>query len=72
MAKGILVASLSAPLALTACHSSDLPSDPPKTVTMVASGGFTSPSDAVASPDGSEFYFAAYDATLSPVIFSTP
>jgi DNA-binding beta-propeller fold protein YncE len=33
----------------------------PTGVTMVASGGFTGPMDAVATPDGSTFYFSAYD-----------
>jgi DNA-binding beta-propeller fold protein YncE len=73
MAKGILVASLAAPLAAGACHSSDLhlPTAPPKTITMVTSGGFTSPSDAVASPEGDAFYFAAYDAMRAPALFKT-
>ncbi|MBK7539349.1 MAG: hypothetical protein IPI49_29110 [Myxococcales bacterium] len=39
-----------------------MPTSPPKEVTKVASGGFTSPTDAVASLDGSEFYFAAFTA----------
>lgn len=62
MARQVLVA-LTAPAALIGCHASDpeLPSAPPTTVTQVASGGFTSPSDAVASPDGRTFYFTAYD-----------
>lgn len=38
----------------------DLPTTAPTEITKVASGGFTSPTDAVASPDGSEFYFAAF------------
>lgn len=72
MAKRILVASLAAPLAAGACHSSDnLPSDPPKTVTKVASGGFSSPGDAVASPDGRTFYFTAYDDLMEPAVFAT-
>ena len=73
MAKGFLVASLAAPLAAGACHSSDdLPSDPPKTLTKVASGGFTSPSDAVASPDGRTFYFTAFDDQKQPSLWMTP
>jgi DNA-binding beta-propeller fold protein YncE len=73
MANRVLVVTLAAPAALSACHSSDvLPSDPPKTVSMVASGGFTSPSDAVASPDGRTFYFAAYDDAKAPALFETP
>lgn len=75
MAKAILVAGLTAPFALTACHSSDgsLSSEPPKNVEQVASGGFTSPMDAVASLDGSEFYFTAYttDADKLPALFKT-
>ncbi len=74
MAKAILVAGL-APFALTACHSSDgsLSSDPPKSVEQVAVGGFSSPMDAVASLDGSEFYFTAYDTSPEklPAVFKT-
>ncbi|MDQ3340387.1 MAG: hypothetical protein M4D80_34955 [Myxococcota bacterium] len=36
---------------------------------MVASGGFQSPTDAVASPDGKTFYFAAYDDLKEPTIY---
>src|SRR5512138_1775734 len=61
MAKRILVALTAAPAALAACHSSDdLPTKPPDTVTKVTSGGFTSPGDAVSSPDGKTFYFTAF------------
>lgn len=72
MAKRVLVV-LTAPLAMVGCHPSgeDLPSDPPTSVTQVASGGFTSPSDAVASPDGRKFYFTAYDDSKLPGIFET-
>ena len=71
MAKRVLVASLSAaPLALAACNSSDgLSSDPPKQVEKVATGGFTSPMDAVASLDGKEFYFSAFDDLKQPGLF---
>jgi len=69
MANRLLVTSLAAPVALAACHSSDLPSDPPKTIEKVATGGFSSPTDAVASPDGREFYFAAHDDANEPAIF---
>jgi DNA-binding beta-propeller fold protein YncE len=76
MANRVLVTSLAAPIALTGCHSSDdLPSDPPKTVVRVASEGFQSPSDAVASPDGRDFYFTAFDTEKQPALFhvsSTP
>lgn len=76
MAKAILVAGLAAPFALTACSSSDdrLSSDPPKSVEQVAAGeaaGFSNPMDAVASLDGSEFYFSAYDALNQPALFKT-
>lgn len=70
MAKRAL--ALAAPLALVGCSSSptdDLPTDPPTSVTKVASGGFTAPTDAVASPDGATFYFAAYDDLKEPAIF---
>jgi DNA-binding beta-propeller fold protein YncE len=76
MAKCFLWALTGAPLALVGCSSSDsLPPDPPSTITKVTSGGFTSPTDAVASPDGKTFYFAAYDDQREPAIFqvsSTP
>jgi sugar lactone lactonase YvrE len=73
MAKRILLAAVTAPVALTGCHSSgeDLSSDPPKMVEQVAAGGFTSPMDAVASLDGSEFYFTAYDELKQPALFKT-
>lgn len=73
MAKRILVTLLAAPPALAACHSSDDTSvfSPPTSVTKVASGGFTAPTDAVASPDGSTFYFAAFDDQKAPAIFAT-
>lgn len=70
MARRFLLASLTAPLALTGC-SDDLPSDPPKSIERVATGGFTSPTDAVASLDGKEFYFAAYDDAKVPAVFKT-
>ena len=38
---------------------------------MVASGGFSSPTDAVASPDGKTFYFAAFDDQRAPTIYQT-
>jgi DNA-binding beta-propeller fold protein YncE len=75
MAKRMWLALSAAPIALLGCQSSKdegLSSDPPSKVTKVASGGFTSPTDAVASPDGKTFYFAAYDAEKDPAIFSTP
>jgi sugar lactone lactonase YvrE len=40
-------------------------------VTKVTSGGFTSPRDAVASPDGKTFYFTATDPDGNPAVFST-
>jgi DNA-binding beta-propeller fold protein YncE len=72
MAKRVLVALSTAPVALVGCHSSssdDLPTAPPTSITQVASGGFSSPTDAVASPDGRTFYFAAYDDLKEPTIF---
>ena len=70
MARRLLLALASTPAALIGCHSSDdLPSDPPTTVTEVASGGFQSPTDAVASPDGRTFYFAAWDMDQQPALF---
>jgi DNA-binding beta-propeller fold protein YncE len=71
MAKRLLVALASTPSALIGCHASsdDLPSAPPTTVTEVASGGFQSPTDAVASPDGRTFYFAAWDAQKTPTLY---
>jgi DNA-binding beta-propeller fold protein YncE len=73
MAKRYLWALSSAPLALLGCSSSDsdLPTEPPTSVTKVTSGGFSSPTDAVASPDGKTFYFAAYDDEKEPAIFQT-
>jgi DNA-binding beta-propeller fold protein YncE len=73
MANVFLVAALTAPAALTGCHSSgeDLSSDPPKMVERVATGGFTSPMDAVASLDGTELYFTAIDDQNQPAVFRT-
>jgi DNA-binding beta-propeller fold protein YncE len=72
MAKTVLVALTAAPLALVGCDSSEeLPTEPPTTITKVASGGFTAPTDAVASPDGKTFYFAARDEQNEPAIFRT-
>lgn len=71
MAMRALAALTAAPCALVGCGSSskDLPSDPPTQVTQVTAGGFTSPTDAVASPDGKTFYFAAYDEMEVPAIY---
>ncbi len=73
MAKTVLVALTAAPLALVGCDSSseELPTEPPTTITKVASEGFTAPTDAVASPDGKTFYFAARDEMNEPAIFRT-
>lgn len=73
MAKTVLVALTAAPFALVGCDSSeDLPTTPPTTVTQVATGGFSSPTDAVASPDGKTFYFAAHDdESGQPAIYRT-
>lgn len=51
----------------------NLPTDPPEEVEMVASGGFTDPMDAVASLDGTTFYFSAFTPEdRQPAIFSVP
>lgn len=66
---------LAAPGAATGCDSSgggsELPTAPPQEVTKVASGGFTSPTDAVASLDGSELYFAAFASEGEGAVFRT-
>lgn len=71
----VLVAVLAAPTALAACGGSDddesVPFSPPTSVAKVASGGFSSPTDAVASLDGGTFYFAAYNDLKEPAIFQT-
>lgn len=73
MAKRILWALAGAPMAFAGCSSSDsdLPTEPPTSVTLVTSGGFSSPTDAVSSPDGKTFYFAAIDSEKNPAIFET-
>src|SRR5688572_11856099 len=38
----------------------ELPTTPPTAIRLVTGDGFKSPTDAVASPDGSTFYFAAF------------
>ena len=71
MATRLLVVLASTPAALIGCHSTDdgLPTRPPTSVTKVSSGGFESPTDAVASPDGRTFYFAAWDLDKQPTLF---
>jgi DNA-binding beta-propeller fold protein YncE len=71
MAKRLWVVLASTPAALIGCHSPDdgLPTDPPTQVTKVSYGGFQSPTDAVASPDGRTFYFAAWDMDKQPTVF---
>jgi hypothetical protein len=71
MARRLLVALLSTPAALVGCHSTetDLPDDPPTSVTEVTTGGFQSPTDAVASPDGRTLSFAAGDMDQQPALF---
>jgi hypothetical protein len=63
--------------AMAGCGNSEDPSDRPggdipSEVSMVASDGFDSPLDAVASPDGSTFYFTAFtvDDESQAAIFS--
>jgi len=72
MAKRLLLALGSTPAALIGCHATsvdELPSAPPTSVTKISSGGFRSPTDAVASPDGRTFYFAAWDDLKQPAVF---
>jgi DNA-binding beta-propeller fold protein YncE len=71
MATRLLVVLASTPAALIGCHSTDdgLPTRPPTSVTKVSTGGFESPTDAVASPDGRMFYFAAWDMDKQPTLF---
>lgn len=71
MARRFLVVIASAPVALIGCHSDDngLPTDPPTSIEKVSSGGFESPTDAVASPDGRTFYFAAWTTDKQPAVF---
>jgi len=61
---------------LAACGGDDdgLTTEPPEEVEMVASGGFDSPLDAVASPDGETFYFTAFttDEEGEAALFSVP
>jgi hypothetical protein len=49
-----------------------LPTEPPSTFESVVNSGFQSPTDAVASPDGSTFYFAAYDMEGVAALYSVP
>src|SRR5438477_417035 len=72
MAKRILVALTTAPVALIACHSSDdLPTEPPKQITKVTSGGFISPVDAVPSPDGKPGLFSmSIDGGAASTVYS--
>ena len=76
MARFLWLAASVAPIAALGCQPSTdegLSTDPPTTVTKVASGGFSNPTDAVASPDGNTFYFAAYNDEVEkqPSIFAT-
>jgi DNA-binding beta-propeller fold protein YncE len=60
---------------LAACGGDDdgLTTDPPSEVEMVASGGFDSPLDAVASPGGDTFYFTAFTTDEEEAaLFSVP
>jgi sugar lactone lactonase YvrE len=51
----------------------DPPDETPTTITMVADEAFHSPTDAVASLDGTTFFFAGYtDPGDEPAIFSVP
>lgn len=51
---------LAVPAAGCDSSGSSLPTEPPKEVVEITSSGFVSPTDAVASPDGRELYFAAH------------
>ena len=65
----------SAGVLLAACGGdADNLTDPPDEVEMVASGGFDSPLDAVASPDGETFYFTAFTTgePAEAALFSVP
>ncbi|HVV88435.1 MAG TPA: hypothetical protein VHE35_35575 [Kofleriaceae bacterium] len=68
----LFLAAPALPTLLAACadDGAGLPADPPSSVTLVAWGGFTAPTDAVSSPDGATFYFAARDGQGQPAIFS--
>jgi hypothetical protein len=60
---------------LAACGGDDdgLTTEPPSEVEMVASGGFDSPLDAVASPGGDTFYFTAFTTDdEEAALFSVP
>jgi len=55
--------------------AASLPTEPPTDVSMVATGGFERPGDAVASPDGSTFYFTAFttdEEDPQPAVFRVP
>lgn len=47
-----------------------LPEDAPTLIELLADSGFDDASAIAAAPDGSEFYFAAYDETGAPAIFA--
>ena len=47
----------------------ELPDDAPTVIELLADSGFSDASAIAAAPDGSEFYFAAYDASGAPGIF---
>jgi hypothetical protein len=70
MARRVLLA---APILIIGCGGDEnlklVPTAPPTQVTQVVAGGFKSPTDAVASVDGSEFYFAAFDLDTNPAIY---
>ncbi len=47
-----------------------LPEDAPTVIELLADSGFDDASAIAAAPDGSEFYFAAYDEAGAPAIFA--
>ena len=48
----------------------ELPEDAPTVIELLADSGFDDASAIAAAPDGSEFYFAAYDESGAPGIFA--
>lgn len=75
MIRRFFVVLTAGPALLAACSGSSggdshpVTGAPPSEVTLVARGGFQSPTDAVASLDGKEFYFAAFDSDHLAAIY---
>jgi hypothetical protein len=68
------ICSAAAGVWLAACGGDDdhLTTDPPEEAALVAQGGFESPLDAVATPDGESFFFTAYTLEEEAALFSVP